>query len=140
MNDDVEGLLAEMEAYGAGSSPAASTIRALVAEIERLREDLATRTMNWAKNNVTDKGEILRAEIKAATADAKLREAVEKAEYWEAQAEEWRECMKDAVEIGNAKLRDAVEVMRAVLPAVRKAGFVSSAQVLEAFLTDMEEP
>ena len=56
---------------------AASTIRALVAENERLREDIATRTMNWLKNNVTDKGEILRAEIKAATAEAKLYEAVE---------------------------------------------------------------
>lgn len=79
------------------------------------------------------------ARDRAEVAEAKLREAVEKADYWEAHAEELRECMKDAVEIGDAKLLEAVEVMRAVLPAVRKAGFVSSAQVLEAFLTDMEE-
>jgi hypothetical protein len=57
--------------------------KSLLAEIERLREDIATRTMNWLKNNVTDKGEILRAEIKAATAEAKLRDAVDVIKSWQ---------------------------------------------------------
>lgn len=51
-------------------------------EIVRLRAELDTKTMNWLANNVADKGEILRAEVKAAEAIAerdRLRDALKDA-------------------------------------------------------------
>jgi hypothetical protein len=61
-----------------------SALKAQAAEIVALKADLKTRTANWLSNNVADKGEILRAEVKAAeavaraeAAEAKLREAVD---------------------------------------------------------------
>ncbi len=67
MSDIVERLLAYADEWNEPETSQAP-VREAADEIVRLRAELDTKTMNWLANNVSDKGEILRAEIKAAEA------------------------------------------------------------------------
>jgi hypothetical protein len=121
MSDIVERLLAYQE-IALEVSPNMKTFAEAADEIMRLRAELDTKTMNWAANNIADKGEIVRAEIRAAEAIAerdRLRETM--ADAYGGNPANWPSTRIAALEAERDRLRDDIRKAALIIDALCRA-------------------